>query len=104
MLLTVATSFKYTDITYSANVQQIATANPMRWGIGFIPIGIVPDTIAVAPWSDFDVSRGIASSTPNPQWFKIFDYGSIVTATWYISGTAGNTVRVVELLRSQMGR
>lgn len=85
----------------AGGTRRIAELNADRWAVGFVMAPGSSGGVVVAPWSDVTNAQGWSLSALAPLWFKLFDYGPLVTGEWWAAGTDAVTgsVRLVEVIR-----
>lgn len=89
---------RVTDYTPAgAGTYRVAPADPNRWAIGFVRWNNNFDTLSVGPWGDPENAGVLIPANGILEWFKLFDYGPIVTYEWHLNTTGPGIVRIVEI-------
>lgn len=78
---------------------RLCTVAARRYMVGFVPPG-GGTGFSVAPYSDPNGFPLAASSlTVQAYWFKLFDYGPLVTLDWWGFCSSAQNVQVIQVLR-----
>ncbi len=101
LLLIKVTAVVPADVAVAAGAPvKLAVPNPMRLMIGFMLQLPAVATVTVAPWPKVDQFQIRTLSVTDPNWFKLFDYGPLVSQDWWALATGNTTVRVIEVERN----
>lgn len=75
----------------------VAPARPDRWAVGFTVPSNAAFNLWVSPWGDpANVGFGKLGGT-GTLFYKLFDYGPIVSFDWFAYSSLPGTVRVTEI-------
>lgn len=99
LFLGVVSDYSQTDVVVGAlTTLLLAPNNPNRWAIGFSCDSVVKAAVYLSPTSPSS-TLGIASPAKGELlWYRLFDFGPMVSADWWAVGVGGATIRVHELL------
>lgn len=74
----------------------IAGANPRRWAIGFVGEFINTQDIHIGPWPDTLNYSWLLTTTQEPFWFSLFNYGTMINREWWAYSPGNSNIRIVE--------
>lgn len=76
----------------------IARANPRRWAIGFVALNTNAQPVAIGAYGDLATAPMVSLNPGAVVWYKLFDYGPLVTREWRGLCPGGGSVQPIELV------